>query len=374
VNQDHSPVIEVRVLSAAIARAVCQWLGLGFALCACVAAPAWSAEPAGDPGRANAIYKDAKERLEAGDTQKALELATEAERIFPHASITFLKGRVLRRLGRLHDAEEAYRTADSPQLPKALHRPLDEERKSLAEEMKAKGELRVLVQPANARVKVDGEVRTGTFQAWLDAGRRRVEIAAPGHQAVVRSVEVQAGETSEITVVLQPMGSSIVLVVPGGLRGVEVLVDGIALDLADGSDIGDRSQPQPVAAGKHSIVCSRGDKRVAQSVDVGPGVQTEVDCGKVGRRGLGALPVGAIGWGGVGVGALVMGYGAWGLGSYYLSDADDPRGVQTTNKKWLGSVYALSGAATGVLSYFLLVRPAAAAKSAPAADVSQATH
>ena len=360
MNHDRRPAMGPRLLSA-----------LSIALCVVCAPAAWSAEPSGDPARANSIYKDAKERFEAGETQKALELATEAERIFPHPSITFLKGRVLRRLGRLHDADEAFQAADSPQLPKALHRPLDEERKSLAEEMQQKGELRVLVQPPNARVKVDGEVRTGTFQSWVDVGRRRVEISAPGHQAVVRSVEVQAGETSEITVVLQAMGSAIIVVVPGGLRGVEVLVDGIALDLGDGTDVGDRSQPQPVAAGTHSVVCSRGDKRVVKSVEVGTGVEVDVDCSKLSGGSLGALPVKAIGWGGVGVGALVMGYGAWGLGSYYLSDADDPRGVKSSNKQWLGSVYAVTGAAAGVLSYLLLVRPADAAKPAPAADVSQ---
>lgn len=351
---------------------------LAFCLCAAASvASTASAQPAGDPSRANQIYKDAKDRFEAGETQKSLELATEAEKIFAHPSITFLKGRILHRLGRLREAAEALQQADSAQLPKALHRPLDEESKAVADEMQGKGELRVLPSPATAVVRVDGEARTGPFIAWVEAGRRRVEISAPGHQAVVRSVEVQAGEVSELAVALAAAASSIVIVVPGGLRGVEVLVDGVAVDLADGVDLGDRSPPQGVPAGTHSVVCSRGDKRAVQSVDVGAGAQVDVDCSKVAASRPIELPLHAIGWGGVGVGALVFGYGAWGLGSYYFSDKDDVRGVKSSNKAWLGTVYALTGAATGALSYLFLVRhpdtpTAPAAATAP--SVSQEGH
>ena len=351
-------------------------LTLGILAGACLCWPA-HAEPAGDPARANQIYKDAKDRFEAGETQKSLDLATEAEKIFAHPSITFLKGRILRRLGRLREAAEALQQADSAQLPKALHRPLDEEIKAVTDEMQGKGELRVLPSPATALVRVDGEARAGPFIAWVEVGHRRVEISAPGHQAVVRSVEVQAGEVSELTIALAAAASSIVVVVPGGLRGVEVLVDGVALALADGVDLGDRSPPQGVPAGNHTVVCSRGDKRTVQSVEVGIGAQVDVDCAKVAVSRPVDLPLHAIGWGGVGVGALVFGYGAWGLGSYYLSEKDDPRGVKSSNKAWLGTVYALTGAATGALSYLFLVRhpdapaPAEAAPAAPDAQGGQ---
>jgi len=327
-------------------------------------APAW-AQPGGDQARANAIYKDAKERMDAGEFQKAFEFAQEAERIFAHPSITFLKGRALRKLGRLRDADDAYKAADNPQLPKALIKPLADERAGLNEELRTKGQLRVVVEPKSAVVSVDGETVLGGWDNWLPIGKKKVEIAAPGHRPAVRSVEVQAGETVDIKVVLAPLGGSLTVLVPGGLKGVEILVDGLAVELAEGSRVGDRTPLLPVSVGAHEVTCSRGNARVAHRVEVGLEAAVQVTCEGIEPPSAGGGK--ALGWGGVAVGAGLLSYGAYGLGSWLFVDRNDERGIVSTNKHWLGSVYALSGVATGVASYLLFVRepkPVARATSA----------
>lgn len=327
------------------------------------------AQSAADQARANGIYKEAKEKFDANDFQKAFELAEEAERIFAHPSITFLKGRALRKLGRLRDADDAFKSADTPQLPKPLVKPLSDERGALSDEFKVKGRLLVVVEPKTALVSVDGDASLGTFDKWVLIGKRKIEIAAPGHRPVVRVVELQPGELAEIKVKLAPTGGSLVVTVPGGLKGVEILVDGQALDIAEGERAGDRSPLQPVTVGSHEVVCSRGDKRVTRAVEVGMDAVVEVTCEGLSSGGFGGGK--ALGWGGVAVGAGLLGYGAYGIGSYLFVDLADPRVVAgthtiSTSKHWGGALYAVSGIATGLVSYLMFVREPAAPAAAAA--------
>lgn len=324
-----------------------------------------AAEPA-EQARANAIYKDAKDRFDANDFQRAFEQSSEAERIFPHPAITLLKARSLRKLGRLREAVEAFKKADSPQLPKPLVRSLGEERSLLSDEMRIKGELILEVNPSSAVVSVDGESQKGRFEKWLLAGKHRVEAVAPEFKAVVRTVEVTPGETTKIVISLMKQGGTLIVIAPGGLQGVDVLVDGKLMEIPDASRTGDRAPAMPVTIGKHEVVCARGAKRVTKTVTI------ELD-GVIDARCEGIEPPSsfgagkAIGWGGVAAGAGMLGYGAWAIGSYYAVDKDDPLFV-SSNKVWGGSLYAVSGIAAGVASYLFLVRDkpvAAATATAP---------
>jgi hypothetical protein len=341
---------------------------LAIALCATSALAQSDASQA----RANALYKDAKEHFETGDLPKALELCSEAESIFAHPSITFLKGRILHKMSRLREADVALKTADSPQLPKPLLKPLQDERTAVAEEMKQKGELKVTVQPSgSAMISVDGDTATGSYLKWIAPGKHRIEIAAPGYRPVVRVSDISAGGSAEVKVTLVPLGGSLTIVVPGGLKGIDVQVDGGPVEIPEGARAGDRSPAVPVAIGSHEVVCvGIGGKRFATMAKVEVDASVEVVCEGVGAGGGSGAK--ALGWGGVAVGAGMFGYGAWALGSFYIVDVNDPRwqeGVSTSNKTWGGAVYSVAGLATGLASYWLFLR-----EPAPAPESTQSRH
>lgn len=319
-----------------------------------VSAPVTAADSA-DLLRANAIYKEAKDRYDAGDFQRAYDLCVDAEKIAAHPAIALMKARALRKLGRLGEAAEAFKKADSPQLPKPLVRSLADERSLLADEMRIKGQLVLEVQPEGAVISVDGESQKGRFDKWLLAGKHRVEAVAPEFKPVVRTVELVPGETTRITITLVKQGGTLMVIAPGGLQGVDVLVDGKLVEIPDASRTGDRAPAMPVAVGKHEIVCARGARRVNKTAMVDLDGVVDVRCDGIEPSGNFSANK-ALGWGGVAAGAGMLGYGAWGVGSYYAVDKSDPRGVVSSNKPWLGSIYALGGIAAGVASYLFLVR------------------
>jgi hypothetical protein len=97
-----------------------------------------------------------------------------------------------------------------------------------------------------------------------------------------------------------------------------------------------------------------GERRVTRSIEVEVEAAVEVRC-----DGLQAPAVGsskALGWSGVAVGSAVAGYGLYGLASYLLVDLADTRGVVSSNKPVLGTVFTVGGLATGIASYLLFVR------------------
>lgn len=333
-----------------------------------LATTAQAADPS-DQVRANAIYKDAKDRFDTGEFQRSFELAVEAERLFPHPAITLMKARALRKLGRLREAAEAFKKADSPQLPKPLVRPLADERALLADEMHIKGELVIEIQPANAVVSVDGDTQKGGFAKWLLAGKHRIEAVAPEFKPVVRTVELTPGDTVRIKLDLQKQGGTLMVVVDGGLKGVDILVDGKLLDIPPANRLGDRSPALPMAIGKHEVTCARGAQRVSRVVQVDIDAVIDARCDGIAPPSMSAGK--AAGWGGVAVGAGIFGYAAYGLGSYFLVDKqdprfDDPRYEVTTNKTWGGPLYLVGGIAVSVASYLFLVREPAASQTATA--------
>jgi hypothetical protein len=73
-------------------------------------------------------------------------------------------------------------------------------------EQAASGELRLLVNPVDASVYVDGEFRgTGREAATLALapGQHRVEVVRPGYRTVEHDVEVASEEVAELTVDLK---------------------------------------------------------------------------------------------------------------------------------------------------------------------------
>ncbi len=334
-------------------------LGL-LAFCACTLVPA--SARAADPNaeaRANAIYKDAKERFDAGDLPKALALVKQAEAIFAHPAIVFLRGRVLHKLVRLREADEALRTADTAALPKTLQKPLADERLAVDEEMRAKGELLLTVDPDTARVTIDGDDVRLDSVGWLTPGKHRVEAAAPGYQPMTRDVQIAAADSATATLRLVPIAGSLVIVVPGGLRDAEVRLDGLLVELRAGEKLGDRTPPMHVQSGAHRVVCSRGTAESAHEIEVSASGVTEVTCTDIApSTGTGRK---VLGWTGVAAGAGLVGAGAYGILSFLLVDAKDPRYSDpryevSHNKLIFGSTYVAAGVAIGICSWLFLLR------------------
>ena len=341
-------------------------LGLCVVLAhALVAGPAVAADPNAE-AHANGIYKEAKDRFEAGDLAKALSLVKQAEAVFAHPAIIFLRGRVLHSMARLREADEALRLADVATLPKPLQKPLADERLAVSEEMHSKGELLLTVDPDTARVTIDGEdVRLDSI-GWLSAGKHRVEAAAPGYQPMPRDVQIPAGESATLALRLAPVAGSLVIIVPGGLREAEVRLDGLLVELSAGEKLGDRTPPMHVQAGSHRVVCARGTDESAHEVEVSANGVTEVTCTDIAPSTGTARQV--LGWTGVGVGAGLVGAGAYGLLSFFLVDAKDPRYSDpryqvSHNKVIFGSTYVALGVAAGVCSWLFLLRDSKPAES-----------
>lgn len=316
--------------------------------------------------RANAIYKDAKDLFEGNDFAGALAKAEQAEKVYPHPAILLLKGRILRRLGKLRLAEAALREADKPELPKPLAKTLADERDALNDDFGRKGELIVVLAEgagADVTLSVDGVVVDGgRFERWILAGRHEVEATAPGRKAWARTVDVVAGKTVQVDVAMEGVAGRLTVVVPGGLAGVEIRVDGAPARIAEGTRLGERWTAS-VAAGDHDVECSGPGGVARERVRVETtGVATVTCSGVAGaQRSSGASKV--VGWGGVAVGSGLFAYGVYNLAYYFAQTSDGQvevvgNGPLAMSRSTGGALYAASGAAVGVLSWWLFLRDA----------------
>jgi len=318
------------------------------------------AGPADNETRAYAIYKEAKEKYDAKDFERAAELAEQAEKLFPHPNIMLLKGSALRQLGKLREAEAAFKQCkvQAAQLSKKALQNLTDEILAVSDEMRSKGELVVVVEPAGeARVQIDGTEVVVPYARWIAPGRKKVEAGAPGRKPVTREVDVTAGATAEVKINLDRRDGKLVVVVPGGLRGVTVRLDGHTIDIDDAARIGDRTVAQSVEPGVHEVICARGDRQVGTKIEVAADAQVDARCD--GLEGGGLAPRKLAGWGGVLAGAGIFGFGAVNV-SYYAYKSSNgfvekvPDGSVSRLTGGLG--YAVVGAAVSVASWLLFVR------------------
>ena len=340
---------------------------------AAVAPTVARAAPADNEAKANQLYQDAKAKFEAKDYERAEELIEQAEKLFPHPMIVLQKGRILRMLGRLRDAETALKQckAGSAQLPnKALHI-LTDELIGLSDEMRAKGELLVTVESSgDVQVQLDGSDIKVPYARWLPPGRHKVDAASSGHKPVHRDVDVVAAATAEVKLNLDKRDGRLVVVVPGSLRNVEVRIDGRVFDIEDAARIGDRAPPKTVDPGPHEVVCIRGERQVGSKVDVPADGQVDARCDGLEPPESGSKKI--VGWSGVAVGGGLLAFGAYNVGyyAYKKSDGFVERVPDGSVSRLSGGVgYALFGAAVGVGSWLVWLRSgggdSASAQAAP---------
>ncbi len=329
-------------------------VGVVLAASLCVATTT-EVQAAQDPAKANALFKKAKEKLDGGEPYEALELVTRAAEYFEHPAIFLLKARTLRVLHRYGKALAVLESISARKAPKALRKVRSTEIAQIKAAMKTTGRLQVKVQPANAEVLYKGTTYKGGLDRWVDAGRNKVEISAPGYQATRRTVTVEAQGSSDIQVVLKKAVGKVRVVVSGGLKGVDVKIDGEVQDVSDGRRAGD-VVTLTLPVGKREVACSRGALLELHKVTVALGKTSVVRCSQI--AGSSKIAGMAIGWGGVAAGLALASYGAWGLQSYFadIEKAENQGLIADTNKHYGGALYLASGLAIGVTSYLLFVR------------------
>jgi hypothetical protein len=323
----------------------------------------WAAEP--PEARANAIYKEAKDLFEGNDFQGALDKVEQAERVYPHPAILLLKGRILRRLGKLKLAEAALQAADSPQLPKPLVKTLADERDALSDDFGRKGELVVVLtggasSRSDVTLSVDGVVVDGKrFERWILAGRHEVEATAPGSKTWARTVDVTAGKSVTVEVELDTDAGRLTVTVPGGLRGVEIDLDGLAVAIPDGVRVGERTSLS-ISPGSHEVVCRGPGGESRHKVEAQTGRNVTVICDGVAASGPSTASK-VVGWSGVAVGSGLLAYGLYNL-AYYAAETSSGNvevvgdGPLAVSRSTGGAIYAATGAVTGVLAWWLFLR------------------
>lgn len=319
--------------------------------------------------KAKAAFADAREKARTGDLPGALDAIIETERYMKHPTVSLLKARVLRQMFLLDRAKQTLDSIETGKLKRNLRAVYDEELDEVNKSRATRGHLKVNVEPQTATISVAGQTAKGTFDAWVTAGNQRVEISATGFLPAVRPVTVEVGQLRELTVKLRSSMGSIRLTAPGGLKGVELALDGQQIVLDEAVRAGEVTTLE-APMGAHEVVCVRGKLRDAHVIKVEAGGTVSVSCDAVQPSGAGKM---VLGWGGVATGLAMAGYGVWGIASYFSDTAiaderlnaanpdKTPEGLVRgggvdTNKHWGGALYMASGVAVGVASYLFLLR------------------
>ena len=341
---------------------------VGFAL-TCAALPGF-AEP--DPAKANTLFKAAKVKLEAGDAHGALSLVSRAADYFGHPAIFLLKAKTLLSLGRYQKALEALESISTRKLPAPFKKTRAEGIKEAKAAMATHGHLVLTLQPPAAVAVIDGKRYALGVDTWLPAGAHEIKVEAQGFVTETKRVQLGVGDRADVTIALKPAAGTLRVQVSGGLKGVELELDGKPWPVGEGKRAGDIVSKR-LGVGEHEVSCRRGSLLESHKVRVALNKTVAVGCTQIGG-GPSRVAVLSVGWGGVAAGLALAGYGAWGLQGYFadLDYAEKNGLIADTNKHYGGALYLASGLAIGVSSYLLLVRDskpdAGATALAPVAD------
>lgn len=354
-------------------------LALAVSFGALAAAPAQAA----DPAKAKVLMNEARDAVKAGQLDDAIAKLKEAQKFLEHPAILFAQARVYAKMLRLDLAVAALDRAQSDfELPRKLKAAVDAERAEIAALAEKYGQLRVTVEPKDADVAFDGAKHRGGFDRWIEPGKRRIEITAPGYAPAVRPATVEAGKLAEVKVVLRELTGSVRVVAPGGLKGVKVMLDGREATIDSAQRAGEIATIE-ATAGAHEVVCVRGKRRHSQVLKVMVDKTVDVRCEGV-AIGLGGNKA-VVGWGGVAVGAVLAGLGGYHINGYFgdvarTEGGDKEHYVASSDRAYGGTAFLVSGLAIGVTSYLLFVReppptgPGSTASGTPRSQPLWAAH
>jgi hypothetical protein len=182
------------------------WLGV---LLVCVWTRAAAAEGAGADAQARTVARDlaqqGAEAFERGQYGVALDRFTRAQAIFGAPSLSLMRARALRKLGRLTEAVDAYevtqRTPIALDAPEAFRRAVADARREGAELDARMPRMLVRVRGGGnfeqVRVVLDGKVVPPALldvERPIDPGRHEIHAFAPGRDPITRHLLVAEGE------------------------------------------------------------------------------------------------------------------------------------------------------------------------------------
>jgi len=123
------------------------------------------------------------------------------------------------------------------------------------------------VEPADAQILIDGEVRTGLGPLTVEAGSHRVEIRRPGYNSYVRTLNVSSGSTQSMRVVLDQRKDSRARLHMIVREGIDLRIDGT---------LASPSAPIALDAGSHRLELFAGDERLwSHDLDAAAGTRYE---------------------------------------------------------------------------------------------------
>ena len=182
---------------------------IGALLLPCLAFAAGFAPAAGDAERLQRVQElegQAYGKWEAKDYAAALELYRQAHGVWRLPALTFMEARCLEALGRKVEAILALERALAESPDAELRGRVEGKLADLRDEV-AKGSLILLVEPAGAKVLIDGKPRGEAPLPPLELppGTYRVDVEHPDYYAEERSVRIEGGRQTTAKVVLNPL-------------------------------------------------------------------------------------------------------------------------------------------------------------------------
>jgi hypothetical protein len=209
----------------------------GPASAASAPAPAPSAAPAASAAleAAKDFFRQGNARLEAGETEAALELFRRSREQVPSISNTNNEAICLEKLGRTDEALDRYEqllTDFAPQLSSSERTAFTSKITALRAQV---GQILVSSNVAG-QLSIDGR-RRGVLPLAapirVRAGRHEVRVTMEGYESSALQVDVPGGQSTGFTLELKELSAAgrLRVIEPSGAAGVEVLVDGAPLGL-----------------------------------------------------------------------------------------------------------------------------------------------
>lgn len=167
---------------------------------------------------------------------EALASFTRAYQLRPSARVLRGMGKSLFELRRYADAARRLREALQSTVD-PLSAPLRAEVQDLIQRAtRYLGQLRVIVEPPEAELRIDGRVSESGATLSLDTGEHTVVASAAGFDSESRQVSIEPTETVDLEIRLNPIGTGpSVVVAPSD--PTPLLVVGLALSIAGGAGI-----------------------------------------------------------------------------------------------------------------------------------------
>lgn len=334
---------------------------LSVALVIALAAPCLGAPPDPNIERAQKLHEQALQKARRGDWESAFVLWEAAEALSPdwRYAMNQAAGRMKRQEWLL-----AWQATD-----RARRHGVPADKSEAVSSMTAQIEAKLLrdhalleltITPPQARIRIDGEVLSGSLAVWRKKPTSRLRVEHPGYEAVEIEWRHPIGTRNARAVTLARRITTGELVLTGRPAGARVLVDGRAAGVLP------RVVDSALASGSHTLRVEKvGHAPIERAFDVKAGGSVQLD---VTLQPLAVAPPPPAeekrsgssiwGWTAVGLGAALLGTGAGlfvhrdglardaaGLSGSGLYDRYDDLEGEHTSVLVSGSVTAALGAA-----------------------------